>query len=283
MKQRRLSDQEKIDVIEKFKTGKYSYTSLANEYKISIQGIRYLIKSRKAEAPKDSYFYKSKRQYSLNEKFFDIIDTEQKAYFLGLLYADGCNYEKRGAVVISLQDKDIEILEKLKLLIDSNRPIKRIAYSQKKSKLKDQQRLSLNSKVLSYRLAELGCISRKSLILKFPTKEQVPPHLVRHFVRGYFDGDGSISDWNEKSGRYRVDASLVSTLDFCNELKILIKSSLNIDATIKNKKDSQTTTRTLKIRENQIKTFMLWLYSNCNIFLKRKHDRYISIFEGMVC
>lgn len=51
---------------------------------------------------------------------------------------------------------------------------------------------SLRSQKTVDDLKQLGCIERKSLILKFPTEEQVPFDLLHHFIRGYFDGDGSI-------------------------------------------------------------------------------------------
>ena len=54
------------------------------------------------------------RKYNIDETFFDVIDTEEKAYFLGLLYADGCNATNRNAVILSLKEDDKEILEKIK-------------------------------------------------------------------------------------------------------------------------------------------------------------------------
>jgi len=61
-------------------------------------------------------------------------------------------------------------------------------------------------------LIALGCIPRKSLLLKFPTSNQVPEHLIRHFIRGYFDGDGHFTN-TEKC----FEAGYIGTEDFIIE------------------------------------------------------------------
>ena len=58
----------------------------------------------------------AKRIYGVNDEIFDNIDNQDKAYVLGLLYADGCNYEN-GRVKIDLVEEDIDVLEKLNNLI----------------------------------------------------------------------------------------------------------------------------------------------------------------------
>lgn len=72
---------------------------------------------------------------------------------------------------------------------------------------------SLRSQKTVNDLKRLGCTEQKSLNLTFPTKEQVPPHLLHHFIRGYFDGDGSISLYNND---YHV--SIVGTESFIKSL-----------------------------------------------------------------
>lgn len=65
-----------------------------------------------------------KRKYTLNEEYFDFIDTPNKAYVLGLMCADGCNYPPKQTAFISLQESDRELLEKIKIEIGSNQPLK---------------------------------------------------------------------------------------------------------------------------------------------------------------
>ena len=52
-------------------------------------------------------------------------------------------------------------------------------------------------------LNKLGVVERKSLILTFPTEQQVPKHLMPHFIRGYFDGDGSV--YKQKQGNTKIE------------------------------------------------------------------------------
>ena len=65
-------------------------------------------------------------------------------------------------------------------------------------------------------LKRLGCIENKSLVLTFPTYDQVPEELIYHFIRGYFDGDGSVSI-NSKNYKY-AHISIVGTENFIKKL-----------------------------------------------------------------
>ena len=80
--------------------------------------------------------------------------------------------------------------------------------------------LDIYSKHMSDSLAKLGCIERKSLILEWP--EWLEENLYSHFIRGYFDGDGSIS----KGRGCRVD--FASTYMFLERLKEILEEKLNV-------------------------------------------------------
>lgn len=128
-----------------------------------------------------------------NENFFDVIDTEEKSYFLGFLYADGnirINKSKSGYIsyIISVTQMEKEPLEKFIKAIDGVN-IKITEYSIK-STSKIAYTVSLNSEILFTGLNRNGCTPNKSLTLTYPLS--IPADLVNHFVRGYFDGDGSV-------------------------------------------------------------------------------------------
>lgn len=133
-----------------------------------------------------------KRTHNYDENYFDEINTPEKAYFLGLLYADGCNVEhpSTGELSISLQIEDRIVIDKLKEEMKSDYPLniqKRIDENHK-----DKIRFYVYGKHIAEALDKQGCVKRKSLILTWPTIQQVPEELLSHFMRGYFDGDGCI-------------------------------------------------------------------------------------------
>jgi hypothetical protein len=127
-----------------------------------------------------------RRQYALNEHYFDQIDTPNKAYILGFLYADGSNNISKCTVSMSLEDKDKEILEKIRIEIGSEKPLEFLDYSNKHDfgyTYNNQYRLLMFSAHMCKTLQEHGMVPNKSLILSFP---DINHNLLSHFVRGFF-------------------------------------------------------------------------------------------------
>lgn len=134
------------------------------------------------------------RKYKLNVNYFNKIDTHEKAYVLGFLYADGSN---RGDGVTFTQDVErIDILENIKKALNSEAPIREICPG--------HYIFEVFSDIMVKDIEGLGVVRNKSLILQFPTQAQVPEEFMSSFILGYFDGDGCI--WNGKkkeNGRKR--------------------------------------------------------------------------------
>ena len=272
---RKLSDEQKIEIVKKYRKGLHG-AELAKEYKVTRQDIHYLLKNR--NIPLNKTMSELRRKYSLNESYLDVLDCEEKAYFLGFMYADGCVCDDY-TINLGLQESDFSILEKFKKNLQSSRPI---AFGKRKmDNHKNMNILALNSMKLSKRLIELGCTPRKSLTLKFPTSDQVPEHLIRHFIRGYFDGDGSIYISKTRVSTLTCYCCVVSTLEFCNKIKQIIKTKLGINCNISKRfKESDTTTRQLRISGNkQIKLFLDWIYIDSTIYLERKFNKYQKIIS----
>src|SRR5699024_9205607 len=141
-----------------------------------------------------------RQKYKINHNFFDEIDTEEKAYWLGFLYADGCVREDRGCFRLGLQARDVRHLEKFRESLDSNHTIKE-TNKVTNEKIYYGNYIFIHSKKLVKNLVEKGCFENKSLTLKFPSYDIVPKHLIYHFIRGYFDGDGSVS-YTVRNGKH---------------------------------------------------------------------------------
>lgn len=218
----------------------------------------------------------SARKYNINESFFDNIDTEAKSYFLGLLFADGCNSLKYRRVSISLQEEDCDILDLFKTHIGSNVPLEFL--KRKDSKHKNQYRLSISNKKLTEQLNSLGCVPRKSLILVFPNYLQDEVN-TRHFIRGYFDGDGSLNKCLKKGKNTPTFYwSLTSTKDFCDNVGNILRNVIGTNSYLT--KTHNNITYVLSSGGNlQIQKIMDWLYKDATIFLKRKYKIYLDLLN----
>jgi len=129
-------------------------------------------------------------KYFLDDTFFDSIDSEAKAYWLGFLTADGC-IQKGRCIQLALRDDDKKHIEKFLHNINSTYPIHEYAYPTRGTgTLCKSANLSMRSAHMANSLKTLGVVERKSLIAK--PCETVPQTLLRHYWRGLVDGDGYI-------------------------------------------------------------------------------------------
>ena len=138
-------------------------------------------------------------KYSCDEHYFDEIDTEEKAYWLGFLLADGCIRTNSNMLSVNLSSVDIGHLNKLRKCLKSNNRL----YYQKGGTC-GLSCLTISSKPLTKSLAAKGIVAHK----KWPYK--VLPKLRKHFWRGVVDGDGCISlTYNKNTPQ--ISVSLVGT------------------------------------------------------------------------
>lgn len=219
------------------------------------------------------------RLYHVNDNYFDVLDTPNKAYILGLLYSDGCNYVKSNYMFIELQDRDKAILEKIAKEMEITYPLIENKLHDKNPNWKNTYRLNWHSEHMSKRLCELGVVPKKSLIIQFP--QWMPDELMPHFMRGLMDGDGLI--W-AKGGRYFI--TIASSKEFCEDLQAYVynhfgdeySSSINLTH---NKEASNC--RIWRLGQKQhVKTFLDWIYKDADLYLNRKFLTYQYIVESCV-
>jgi hypothetical protein len=121
-----------------------------------------------------------------NEDYFEVIDTPEKAYFLGFIFSDGCLIdnpkEYRYKLNIKIHNKDEDILKKFISLLDSEVEIWRSSH-------RDICEIGFSSKKMINDLKNLGLHQNKTYTIEYP---KIDENIERHFLRGYFDGDGCI-------------------------------------------------------------------------------------------
>ena len=231
----------------------------------------------------------TRRKYLIDENYFDNIDTAEKAYFLGLLYADGSNQPRINRVELSLNQRDKDIIIKLSKKIQYGENSVRY-YSRNGGYGKcDIAQLTLINNHLSSRLAELGCGPRKTFKITFP--EWLEYNLIRHFTRGYFDGDGCLVIYERrinknktKSGKgslYKsAEFNIVATKMFIDGLSKKL-DLMNIPFSVSTRhKEKNTNTRTLRVHGNlNIRKICDWLYKDSSVHLNRKFLKYKELCE----
>lgn len=215
-------------------------------------------------------YSENNRKYELDEHYFDTIDTQNKAYILGLFWADGCNHLGHYSITLCLQEDDKEVVEFVKNELKYEGPISYIKLSKKNKNHKNQYKLCINDEYMSKKLNELGMVQAKSLVAKFP--ECVPEKLYSHFIRGVFDGDGCIY-YDEK--RNKCTTETVGTNLFCEKCSDILHGIQCKHYLYRSKKwnDSTMSFRTTGNKSSEI--FLDWIYNDAEFYMKRKHDKYL--------
>lgn len=202
---------------------------------------------------------------------FDKIDTEEKAYWLGFLYADGYVSPTVNTVELTLKGEDIEHLEKYKKFVKGIRNIN-VSNIKLNEKIFSRCRFATTDKHFKERLIELGCIPNKSLTLTFPNKKIFEnENLLYDFVRGYVDGDGCLT--YTSTGRLVIQ--IIGTKEFLSGIQELFPQFK------KYAKDKRRTSNTysLNCSCNSAEEVANKLYKNATIYLQRKYDRYCRAIQ----
>lgn len=209
---------------------------------------------------------------------FKIIDTPNKAYLLGLMYSDGCVSvgKRRGyhsyTTKISLTDKQIilDIFERFPFFNYAE-----VDFSRYNSANKLQYQIVSGVVKLGKDFIENGVLPRKSLDNKdnlcFP---DIPDNLISHFIRGYFDGDGTIYSTIRRPTHYRVEIYSVSK-DFLLKMANYIRDTLKIKVVFRKKNNREGFIYIINIhRGKDVLKFKDFIYYDSDLKLNRKKDEF---------
>ncbi len=210
--------------------------------------------------------------YVVNERFFQTIDSYEKAQLLGFIYADGCVVSTRAALSVSIANEDHEYLEYMKRAMGYSGPVR--VHPSRRSNEQAISNLLICSKTFCTDLINLGCIPRKSLVLHFPTLAQVPAQWLRAFMLGYFEGDGSLSGSRHKRGKVPYTDyvfTICGTEQFCYAYRDVLLREVGIRSSVV----PHVNIHMLRLNGNlQIKRVMDWLYADAGYTLPRKLRAY---------
>jgi transposase len=248
-------------IINLYITENFSISKISKNLGISITTIcKYL---RKQNIEIINYQNRSK----FNENIFDKIDSEEKAYWLGFIFADGYISNTRNTFEIGLSIKDLSHLEKFNDFMEHESYNIKIS---KDNKGHQKCRWSVVNKHLWNTLNNYGCTPRKSTVLKFPIK-YIPEKLKKDFIRGYFDGDGCIT-YDKKA--IKPIATVLGTEEFLSVVKNILKDNDIVCNIVIDKRMEKTRVLNVSTNRNNTLKFLDYLYKNSIIYLNRKFKRY---------
>ena len=214
---------------------------------------------------------------------FDCIDTEEKAYWLGFIFADGyissdsLKGKSRYLLEISLKASDKNHLDKFNKFMKHENANKVTIEDAKCGKVICKRcRWYVANKHLWETLNSYGCTPRKSLTLKFPDKSIFKSKdLIRHFIRGYFDGDGCFT----RHIHHTIVSPAISFLGTKDFLDKILEYS-KIEANYRHDKCYTEFTWTLEYHKEPGIELINYLYNNCTIYLDRKYKLYEFFKNG---
>lgn len=242
----------------------------------------FLGKEREPKIESSELFKSNMGKYYVNNNYFRTIDNEWKAYWLGFLYADGCNDMSNSCIRLKLQIRDIEHVKSFRDSLQSDSSIKTFFSDQRivggrcvgPSEL---CAIYICNAQLCQQLNNLGCIPNKTYVLQFPSSEQVPDKFMRHFIRGFLDGDGWIS-YSKKDGTPYV--GFVGMEQFLVPLRDFIVKKCGVETVATRERK----TRKSAAKEISWSSFLdcekiyNYLYNDCNIYLERKLKKFDEVF-----
>lgn len=233
-----------------------SMNKIAKKLNISDSTVKRFLTEENIEIRKNAL------SYSVKSKLFEVIRTEEDAYWLGLLYADGYVSSKGYSIELDLKAEDKYLVQQFNDYCGVTKSLKEHIIKRGDKKY-ISYRCSFANQEAHDNLIKQGCINAKSLILKCPTKEQVPDKLLPAFIRGYCDGDGYVR-WEEIRHKEIV---LLGTQEFLEG----IIQRMNWQNIAHVRPDGKSKNFRLEIwRINDVYKVLSLLYKNQELCLKRK-------------
>ena len=246
-----------------------------------------LVKKLKALGVEVDYSANDVKKY--DETFFEKIDTEEKAYWLGFIYADGWviknhSEDKQGKKIkkyslnLEISEKDKEHLIKFAKTICLNFE-ESMLYSRERTifyehlceeKKYKMVSFQVSSKKIVEDIIKLGCVPNKTLIKTFPTYNEVPKELMIAFMRGYADGNGNVTKQKAWSISTGSESFARKFLEEMNK-----QADLNLTYVRKVKK-TNCWVFNLGTGKTAVKVFDLMYNEKTTVYLERKYEKFIK-------
>lgn len=210
---------------------------------------------------------------NIKEDYFETIDTEVKAYFIGLMIADGNIFQPKDgrsmSTSISLTKEDKYILEKFREELG--------VYNIVANDGRGCCYMAVRSNKIAQDLSRYGLVPKKTCLSYLP--QNIPSKLMKHLVRGLLDGDGNLYIKPHK-GKFIHRVSFCGTERLMSELSDYLSSNLNLRTKPKVYVYKDRNLSEFKIQNYEdVTKFLHWIYDDATIFLRRKKEKSDFYFQ----
>jgi dTDP-4-dehydrorhamnose 3,5-epimerase-like enzyme len=211
------------------------------------------------------------RKYNLDENVFDEID-EEAAYWLGFIAADGSVSKDSSTIRLSIQERDLEHLKEYQNFWNTNRPIYTHDCSDDDS-FSDQNMVTLciNSQKVLDILKDYNIVPNKTFSVRI--SDRIEDNL-RHFIRGYFEGDGHVG-W--RGGHETFYIGVDGNKEMLTDILDAFKERFNTRASVRNRIGCNC--YRFQLEGEPAENFLEWIYKDSHVFLGRKWEKYNAYKE----
>lgn len=263
-----ISEKTKKEIVDFYKSKPMTIKTVANKFNLCNPVISKILKENNCKIYKKAQIYNPE----MDENYFEFIDDEYKAYFLGYLITDGCVHVpkdgRQSSISLSIKNEDNYILYILKEKIKLNTDV-----------IIDKRgcsTISMRSDKIAKDLSKFGVVPNKTEITFFPILSR--KDLMPHLVRGMIDGDGCIRSTVNKYNKH------IHVVDICGTPKVVsgIVNFIEKELGIKSSSIYNYSETFCQSKWQNINSFFIlcdYIYKNSHIYLNRKRNAFINFLQ----
>lgn len=270
----------KEDEIIKMYEGGNSCYKIADFYCCSPSSIHKLLIKRNVQTRSNRI---NSRKFKYDFNFFKVIDNEIKAYWLGFSFADGYISKNGNNFKFSVSMAEVDKLHMFRFKDDikNESEVKKYEVTSGYKNGSIYYRMDIFGEEIYNDLYKFGLVPNKSLILEPP--KNINKIFYPAFIRGFFDGNGSICLGSKTKNAIHYSIKIVSTEAFLDFLKMEIEKNEICKVGKYNKRRPTDIVTTLGIGGNrQVLKFLHYIYDDATVYLERKYQRFVDLQKQAV-
>lgn len=223
------------------------------------------------------------RNINLRNDYFGVLDTEDKAYFAGLLLADGSvntREKSQPCIRIELASTDGYIIHKLKEVTNSNNTVREAERDSGFKRNFKSTNFNMHSQQMFDDLAKYGVVPNKTNN-KMLMVSDIPENMRRHFIRGFFDGNGYVTRNGFGTSKLHKVIGFSDSVPFLEQLREYLHNTIQTKNTLKvaSHKEGNSNFITYGSKKD-VDALVNYMYSDATIYLVRKYDKAHANIEG---